>query len=79
MIKKSYLLVLPNNAPSASNLIKNKFLDAFNRLHTNAVTIRDSCTTKAHNLEQVNGDQILDNMPKVFSNLESRIGTSYML
>lgn len=68
MIKKSYLLVLPNDAPRASSQIENELLDAFNRLHTNAVTmIGDSCSAEAHNLEQANGDQVVEGMPKVFS------------
>jgi hypothetical protein len=67
----SYSTVLPNSAPFASNLIENELLDAFNRLHTHAVTvIGDSCTFETHNLEQANGDRVLENMPKVFSDFE---------
>jgi len=41
----------------------------FNRLHTSAVTvIDDSCSGEAHNLEQADGDQVVEGMPKVFSN-----------
>ena len=71
LISKSYLIVRPNNASSCSSLIENELMDAFNRLHTNAVTvIGDSCTTEAFMREQANGDRVVDTMPKVFADFD---------
>lgn len=68
MIKRSYPLVLPNSAPPATSLIEKELMDAFNRLHANAVTaVGDSCPLDLHVLEDASGDQELENMPKVFA------------
>lgn len=68
MIKKSHPLVLPNSIPPASSMIEKELMDAFNRLHTNAVTVMgDSCSEEAYVLEYASGEQVVQGMPKVFA------------
>ena len=68
MIKQSHPLVLPNGTPPASSLIEKELMDAFNCLHTNAVTVMgDSCIGEAYILEYASGEQVVKDMPKVFA------------
>jgi hypothetical protein len=68
LIKKSYPLVLPNSTPPASRLIEKELMDAFHRLHANAVTVMgDSCSMEAYALEQASGERVLQHMPSRFA------------
>jgi Fungal Zn(2)-Cys(6) binuclear cluster domain len=69
MTKKSYPLVLPDSTPPASSLIEKELMDAFNRLHTNAVTVMgDSCSMETYALELASGETVLQQMPRQFAN-----------
>jgi Fungal Zn(2)-Cys(6) binuclear cluster domain/Fungal specific transcription factor domain len=68
LLKKAHPLVLPNSTPPASSLIEKELMDAFNRLHTNAVTVMgDSCSEETYMLEYASGEQVVQDMPKEFA------------
>jgi hypothetical protein len=71
MLKKSYPLVLPNSTPPVTSLIEKELMDAFNRLHTNAVTVMgDICSEEAYMLEHASGDKVVQNMPSTFADFQ---------
>ncbi|PMD43555.1 hypothetical protein L207DRAFT_300132 [Hyaloscypha variabilis F] len=71
MLKKSYPLVLPNSTPPVTSLIEKELMDAFNRLHTNAVTVMgDICSEEAYMLEYASGDKVVQNMPSTFADFQ---------
>jgi hypothetical protein len=70
MVKNSHPLIRPKNIPHASSLIEDELFDTFNMLHLHAVSaIGDACAPESNEIEQVNSNEVMTNMPPAFSDL----------